>query len=141
MDLELVERIKSAEGYRRFAYECSVGALTVGYGTVIERGGHGIPEFIAELLIRDYLQTLQARFEAHGWFRSLDPARQAAVLEMGYQMGYEGVMGFTRMIEAIEASDWDIVKLEALDSNWAQQTPARADVVSSRVAYGSEADL
>jgi lysozyme len=58
---------------------------------------------------------------------------------MGYQMGYEGVMGFTRMIEAIEHSEWDQVKAEALDSQWARQTPARADLVSSRIAYGAGA--
>jgi len=140
VDLELVERIKELEGFRRYAYECSQGALTIGYGTVIERGGHGIPEFIAELLIRDYLQTLQARFETQGWFRSLDPDRQAAALEMGYQMGYEGVLGFSRMIEAIEHSEWDRVKAEALDSQWAKQTPARADLTSSRLAYGARAE-
>lgn len=135
-DPDLIERLKAFEGYRRFAYECSQGKLTIGYGTVIENGGHGIPEYIAELLIRDYLQTLVTRFEALPWYRMLDDHRQQAVVEMGYQMGFEGVLGFRKMIAAIEESDWSRVEAEALDSQWARQTPARASDVGGRLAYG-----
>lgn len=135
-DPDLIERLKAFEGYRRFAYECTQGKLTIGYGTVIENGGHGIPEYIAELLIRDYLQTLVTRFEALPWYRMLDDHRQQAVVEMGYQMGFEGVLGFRKMISAIEESDWSRVEAEALDSQWARQTPARASDVGGRLAYG-----
>lgn len=135
-DPDLVALIKEHEGYRRFAYECSQGRLTVGYGTVIENGGHGIPEYIAELLLLDYLATLRTRFEALDWFQALDSGRRRAVLEMGYQLGFEGVLGFQRMIGAIEKSDWPAVYAEALDSQWAKQTPARARHVAHRIAHG-----
>ena len=136
-DPELVALVKAHEGYRRYAYECSQGRLTVGYGTMIEAGGHGIPEYIAELLLLDYLATLGSRFEALDWFKALDTSRRRAVLEMGYQLGYEGVLGFRRMIDAIQASDWPAVYAEALDSRWARQTPARARDVAHRIAYGA----
>lgn len=140
MDLELLERLKAFEGYRRYAYECTAGRLTIGYGTMIEDGGHGVPEFIAELLLRDYIQTLETRFKSQGWYRALDDRRQAAVLEMGYQLGYDGVLGFRRMIAAIKDSDWDGVLAEAMDSKWARQTPRRAADVAHRLAYGWGAD-
>ena len=136
-DPDLVALIKRHEGFRRYAYECSEGRLTIGFGTMIEPGGHGIPEYIAELLLLDYLSTLRSRFEALDWFKALDPGRQNAVLEMGYQLGYDGVLGFRKMIRAIKASDWDAVLAEALDSRWARQTPARAKDVGGRLAYGS----
>jgi lysozyme len=139
MDAFLIDRLKAHEGYRRFAYECSEGRLTIGYGTMIENGGHGVPEYIAELLLRDYLQTLETRFAALDWYKSLDDNRRGAILEMGYQMGYEGVLGFRKMIEAVGDHDWDRVLSEALDSRWARQTPARANDVARRLAYGTAA--
>lgn len=133
----LVERLKAFEGFRRYVYECSEGRLTIGYGTMIEEGGHGIPEYIADLLLRDCLRTLKTRFEAQRWYKALDDQRQSAILEMGYQMGFEGVLGFRRMIEAIEQSDWPRAKAEALDSRWATQTPGRAADVAERICRGA----
>ena len=104
---------------------------------MIEQGGHGIPEWVAELLLRDYLETLLSRFMTHSWFKQLDDARRSGILSMGYQMGYEGVLGFKRMIDAMKHSDWDRAYSEALDSRWARQTPARAEEVAKRVAYGA----
>ena len=51
MGLDLVDRIKKHEGYRRFVYQCTMDKQTIGYGTMIEEGGHGVPEHIAELLL------------------------------------------------------------------------------------------
>lgn len=135
-DPELLARIKEHEGYRRFCYECTMGGITVGYGTLIEAGGHGIPEYIAELLLRDYLQTIESRLKAHGWFMRLNEARQHCIMEMAYQMGVEGVLGFQNMIAALERGDWESCETEALDSRWAKQTPARAGDVASRLRAG-----
>jgi lysozyme len=136
MSQGLIDRLKRFEGFRRYAYECSEGKLTIGYGTMIERGGHGVPERIAELLLIDYAEQLTKRFDELEWFQSLDQTRREAVIEMAYQMGYDGVLGFKRMIAAIKAEDWGRVHKEALDSRWAKQTPARAGDVAERLAYG-----
>ena len=137
----LIDRLKRFEGFRRYAYECSEGKLTIGYGTMIERGGHGVPERIAELLLIDYTEQLTKRLDGLEWFQSLDQTRREAVIEMAYQMGYDGVLGFKRMIAAINAGDWGRVHIEALDSRWAEQTPARARDVARRLAYGAQAQL
>ncbi|HAL41656.1 MAG TPA: hypothetical protein DCP57_04355 [Gammaproteobacteria bacterium] len=135
-DPELLERVKRFEGYRRHAYRCSLGHLTIGYGTMIEEGGHGVPAFIAELLLRDYLQTIETRLKAHDWFGELSTPRQYCILEMAYQMGVEGVLGFENMIEALKRGDWIQAEAEALDSLWAKQTPARARDVAERLRLG-----
>jgi lysozyme len=135
-DPDLLARVKQFEGYRRHAYRCSLGHLTIGYGTMIEEGGHGVPSYIAELLLRDYLQTIETRLKAHDWFGELSTPRQHCILEMAYQMGVEGVLGFENMIEAIKRSDWVQAEAEALDSLWAKQTPARARDVAERLRQG-----
>ena len=133
---ELLDRLKGFEGYRQFAYRCSLGHLTIGFGTMIEEGGHGVPEYIAELLLRDYLQTIDTRLRVHGWFTDLDEARQHCILEMAYQMGVEGVQGFSKMIEALRNGDYSRAAAEALDSLWAKQTPSRARDVAQRLRDG-----
>lgn len=135
-DPELLERLKKFEGYRRHAYHCSLGHLTIGFGTMIEEGGHGVPEYIAELLLRDYLQTIDTRLRVHSWYCDLDTARQHCILEMAYQMGVEGVLGFRNMIAAIQKGDFIEAAAQALDSLWARQTPARANDVAERLAAG-----
>lgn len=135
-DPELLARIKKFEGFRRHAYKCSLDYLTIGYGTMIEEGGHGVPEYIAELLLRDYLQTIEARLRVHEWFTGLNDARQQCIMEMAYQMGVEGVLAFRNMIGSLEKGDFLEAGEHALDSKWAEQTPARARDVSDRLARG-----
>lgn len=103
---------------------------------MIEEGGHGVPEYIAELLLRDYLQTIDTRLRVHAWFTGLDEARQQCILEMAYQMGVEGVQGFSKMIAALQVGDYPRAADEALDSLWAKQTPARARDVAQRLEVG-----
>jgi lysozyme len=132
----LIERIKAHEGYRRFAYECSEGRLTIGYGTMIENGGHGIPEPIAEALLADYINVIYTQMSKRLWFTDLNQARQECIVEMCYQIGVEGVAGFRNMISSLKAENWLAAADDALDSLWAEQTPARAAEVAGRLAQG-----
>ena len=43
-----------------------------------------------------------------------------------YNMGVPRLMGFKRMLAAVERGDWPRAKVEALDSKWAEQVPNRA---------------
>ena len=136
MSENLIDRLKAHEGYRRFAYECSEGRLTIGYGTMIENGGHGIPEPIAEALLTDYVNVIYAQMSAHRWFTDLNQARQECIVEMCYQLGVEGVSEFKNMISSLKAEIWLGAAEHALDSLWARQTPARAAEVARRLAAG-----
>lgn len=136
MSEDLIDRLKSHEGYRRFAYECSEGRLTIGYGTMIENGGHGIPEPIAEALLTDYVNVIYAQMSKHLWFTNLNQARQECIVEMCYQLGVEGVSEFKNMISSLRAEIWQGAAEHALDSLWAKQTPARAAEIARRLAEG-----
>ena len=63
-------------------------------------------------------------------FLTLSKQRQDALIEMGFQMGVEGLLRFERMWQAIEAGDFETAYSEALDSRWAKQTPKRAIAVA-----------
>ena len=72
------------------------------------------------------------------------PRVQEAVAEMIFQMGlgnYQektGVLGFHNMIAALnlDEPDYRVARKEALDSDWANQTTARANDVAAAIAKG-----
>lgn len=135
--IELVERIKLFEGYRRFAYICPTGHLTIGFGTKIESPGQGVSELAAEFMLQEELTRLRRELRQYPWFWDLDDARQECIIEMAYQLGISGLLRFRKMIAAITEKNFDRAADEALDSLWAQQTPARAQDVARRIRTGS----
>ena len=49
------------------------------------------------------------------------------LLDMSFQLGPAGVLGFHHMLAALAADDWDGRRqTAALASKWARETPARA---------------
>ena len=60
------------------------------------------------------------------WMTSLSEPRQAVLLSMAWQMGVEGLLGFTNTLKFIEAGDFKNAAANMLKSKWAQQTPNRA---------------
>ena len=60
-----------------------------------------------------------------------EPA-QVALLDMAYQLGAEGVCGFTRLLRAVAAADWQRAHDEALASRWDEETPHRCERVAER---------
>lgn len=86
-------------------------------------------------------QTELAAVEAHlsvvfTWWHALNDARQNALIDMGYQMGVEKLQGFHQMLTAINSGNWAEAYAQALDSEWARETPARAKAVATQLRDG-----
>ena len=129
----LEQLVAADEGLRLMPYRCSAGVLTVGYGTAFP-----LTEHKAHLLLRHRLQGVldqcERRFQ---WWSKLSPARQQVVASMGYQFGLNGLMGFRRMLAALERGDYDGAAREMLDSKWAKlDTPERAKRLAERMRRG-----
>ena len=138
---KVVESTKKLEGYRRFAYDDSTGApvelpkgkLTIGYGLMIEAGGYGVSERVAEVAMREFLEDavipeILARFP---WVTEAPDQVQIALLEMGYQLGVPRLAECKKMLAALEAENYREAIKEAWDSVWAKQTPVRARHIES----------
>jgi len=50
---------------------------------------------------------------------------------MVFQLGMTGVSKFKNTLKAVKEEDWDTAADEMLDSVWAEQTPERANELSS----------
>ena len=134
----LIAQLKRHEGLRLEAYQDHLGYWTIGYGRLIdERRGGGISEAEAEALLRNDVHRVTADVERRlPWVRGLSDVRRQALLNMGFQLGVSGLLGFRRMLDALKRGRFDLASQEALNSRWAKQTPNRADEIARMIRDG-----
>lgn len=128
---QIVDDLKRHEGLKLHAYQDHLGYWTIGYGRLIdkERGG-GISETEAETLLENDIDRLASRLQNERGFRLAPDSVKRALVNMGFQLGIGGLLGFRKMWAALERSDYAQAAEEALDSRWAEQTPNRAQEVA-----------
>jgi lysozyme len=141
------------EGYRAIPYRDSRGLWTFGKGRCLETnpltraelvylldGNHlamSISQTGADWLMRKELQSAEAACQKSlPFWAALNDARQNALIEMAYQMGFDKLLGFKKMLAAMERCDWAAAKAEALDSGWHLQTPKRAEQLAEQIFTG-----
>ena len=132
---DLEREVASDEGFGAIPYRCTSGKLSIGYGTNIQ---DGITRDEALLLMRHRLGKVVAALESRlpFWFKLTDERRRV-MANMGYQLGVGGLMGFKRMLAALERGDYEAAAREMLDSKWAKRdTPARAGRMAERMRRG-----
>ena len=132
---DLEREVASDEGFMPTPYRCTSGKLSIGYGTNIQ---DGITREEALLLMRHRLGKVVAALESRlpFWLKLTDDRRRV-LANMGYQLGVGGLMGFKRMLAALERGDYDGAAREMLDSKWAKRdTPGRAGRLAERMMAG-----
>lgn len=135
MSETLADRIERHEGYRQFVYTDSLGHPTVGIGRALDTRGvtHDEARYLLE---NDIAQETAAIRVALPWVSSLDETRFGVLVEMAFQLGTEGVMKFHQALGAMARGDWDAAADQMLDSEWAKQTPARAQELAQIMRSG-----
>jgi len=133
-EMNLKERIKRHEGKRNKPYEDSEGVLTVGYG----RNLRDVPftdHEIDVLFATDFERALLGA-RSFNVYQDLNDVRRGILVEMVFQMGRAGVWKFKKFLKAARAKDWEGAYTELLDSQWAKQTPARAQELANLFRRG-----
>jgi lysozyme len=131
----LIEDLERDEGLKRFPYRDTVGKLTIGIGRNLD--DNGISEDEAKMLLRNDVADILAALRTNivGW-SELGEARQRALANMGYNMGWPRLSLFLKMRVAIAEGDFDLAASEALNSRWAKQVGARAQRVAALLRLG-----
>lgn len=129
-----VEQIKKHEGYKQYPYYCTGGKLTIGYGRNLEE--NGINEEEAEELLAKDVQNARAGVKRRIDIRRCNEARQAVLVNMAFNLGVTGLMGFKKMIASVERGDYEQAALEMLNSRWASQVPSRANELAKQMLSG-----
>lgn len=136
--MNLESQLIRDEGNIPHAYLDSLGLLTIGVGFLIDKKKNGglFPEEIQFILTNRIQKNKAAITKRLPWFERLEPVRQGVILNMAYQLGVDGVLGFKKFIAEVEHGDYDRASIEMLDSLWANQTPARAKRLSVQMKLG-----
>jgi lysozyme len=138
MNARLIEQLRRDEGEKLHAYADHLGFLTIGVGRLIDqrRGGGISREESAYLLNNDIQRVDQELRDKLPWIAGLDEIRRCALINMGFQLGTAGLLDFKRTLAAIRDGHYEEAETLAMQSKWAQQTPARARRIARQIATG-----
>lgn len=139
MDLEkLKEILIKHEGSEQYAYEDSLGYITVGIGRCLDRRkGKGLSKREQLYLLQNDIDDCKRQLDPFVWYQNLDDVRKCVMIELCFNLGIHGLMGFKKMIAAIKKNDFETAMMELLDSKWATQVgKERQKNISYRLLHG-----
>jgi lysozyme len=127
MDIDALRRqLIHDEGLRLKPYKDTVGKLTIGVGRNLD--DKGISEAEAAVLLENDIDEHVALLDAKlPWWRKLDEARQNALANMCFNLGIEGLLGFTNSLALLERGEYEKAATNLAMSKWAKQVGPRAD--------------
>ena len=126
--LPLIAELRRDEGVIPHAYQDSLGYWTIGVGHLIDkRKGGKIPDVIIDMLLRyDIDEKIAELNEKLPWWGFLDEPSQRVIVNMAFNLGVEGLLGFKKFMDALKDGDRNRAASEMLNSKWAEQVGARA---------------
>ena len=137
--MSLIENIKAHEGFSARIYKDSVGKPTVGYGFLVAalspdelklNGGKIEPmsREVAEKILNLKVFKLKKRvFQCLPWLQSKPQNVQDTLIEMAYQLGLAGLLGFRHTLSCIEAGNYAQAAKNLKASLLYRQTPRRVE--------------
>jgi lysozyme len=140
MEAKLMDRIKEQlvrhEGLRLRPYRCTAGKLTIGIGRNLD--DCGISQTEAYVLLENDIQNCEKQLldEIPEIYSGLNKVRQSVLLNMCFNLGIGGLLGFNNTLAFIAAGDWERAANGMLASKWAKQVGRRAIELSELMRKG-----
>lgn len=143
-------RLEFHEGFRATKYLCSANRWTIGIGHNLEARAFtdaekkaigdwqkGITRNAALMILRNDVEICLKKLKTLGYWYYLDDERQYALLDMCFQLGWDGLCGFKKMLEAIRTRNYPEAERQCLDSKYAKvDTPTRAKRIGHLLRTG-----
>lgn len=143
------------EGFSPTVYECPAGYPSIGYGRNLKfyplsdseqkrlMENKGLDEDIASEWLRARLVDIYFVVRYEPYFVNQSPQRQAAMLDMIYNMGMKSFNEFKKFQQAMIAKDYSLAAKELATgsgeggkSKWLLQTKSRAEKIISIIETG-----
>lgn len=122
---KLIDRISEDEGFSAHVYRDQKGFLTIGFGFNLDSSG--IPFSIAEEWLKYNVNKIGSQLANQIYFwKELNDARKCVLINMAYQMGVGGVLGFHGMLSKLGSKDYEGASSEMMDSVWYREFTSRA---------------
>lgn len=126
--------IRDHEGTKLKPYTDTVGKLSIGCGRNLTDVGISAAE--ADLLLdNDIHSATQALLAAYPWFFHLSEVRQAAMIDLKFNLGNR-LTGFVDFLAAMARGSWSGAGEELEDSAWFRQVARRGPRIVSMITSG-----
>ncbi len=136
MDIDLLKvELTRDEGRRSKIYRDSLGIPSIGVGRNLRDVGLSSDE-IDLMLANDIDRVLVQLDAALPWWTALSDARQRALANLCFNMGLNGLLGFHKMLAALEDGKNEEAAVALMDSVYARQTGARAERMADLIRNG-----
>lgn len=131
----ITETLKRHEGVKLKPYQCTSGKLTIGCGRNLE--DKGISEYEALMMLHcDILESEKDVLKNIDFYKSLNDARQEVLVNMCFNLGISGLLGFKKFLSYLSKKDYKNAASEMLKSTWANQVGDRAKELSMVILTG-----
>jgi lysozyme len=128
----LLKSIADHEGFSSTAYPdpLSKGApYTFGHGLT------SITESESMEIVRNRVTSIISALSIKlPYFTKLPDQAQEVLIEMAYQMGVSGLLGFKNTLNMVKTGDYVGASKNMLLSKWAKQTPRRAETLARKMS-------
>jgi len=130
MEPSLLQKVKDQllrhEGLKLKPYRCPAGKLTIGVGRNLE--DRGITQKEAIILLENDILRCESELMADipDIYSNLNDTRKSVLLNMCFNLGITGLLGFKNTLAFIGAGDFERAANGMLASRWAKQVGRRA---------------
>jgi lysozyme len=129
------ETLPRHEDIKLYPYRCPAGKLTIGCGRNLEDLGISRNEAIY-LLDHDIRRVRLELEKAVPAYLALSDRRQAALIDMCFNLGLSRFLQFKKMLTAVHAGNFPLAADEMLSSRWAKQVGQRAQTLAAMMREG-----
>lgn len=140
---DVYEHFKFEEGFRLCAYKDTLGYWTIGIGKLLSKdktksfkGLCWTEEQVKAEFQKSFNVAVAGAKAIFPDFNSYSANVKLALVDMVYQMGEQGLRGFTNSVKMIKGREWSRAADNLLLSKWAKQTPSRAKRTTDLIRRG-----
>lgn len=132
-----IQQLKKEEGYKKYPYLDSKGIETIGFGLNLKSRGISMQE--AELPLRNDIQFHYDYLNNQlNFFKNLNEPRKVALVDMAFNMGDGGLLGFKKMLHYLSTGDFLGAGNEMRNSLWYKEIQiSRADRLINMIVTGN----
>lgn len=137
---KLTKELRRDEGVVPFAYEDHLGNLTIGVGRLIDkRKGGGLSDAEIDFLLSNDIDRFEKQvIDALPWYSRLDDVRQRVLVNMAFNLGIAGLLGFKNTLAMVESGNYVGAAKGMLASKWATQVGERARRLARMMETGKD---
>jgi lysozyme len=128
--------LKQAEGVERFPYKDTTGHLTIGVGHNLT--ARGLSNSAIDYILNEDITLAVAECETFPFWAQLSAARQAAVAELCFNLGWKKLNTFVTFLRLLADGHYLEAAVDLRQTLWATQVgKARSNRISTMIHTGS----